>query len=273
MPAYEPNSRHLREVLIFCFDMKNSATEAHRMLSNIYGEAAISENRAESGFNASRTVILNLKTSMAVEERRFSKMQNWRHYLIKTRVKPNKNCQDHWEQRRKGFLLRIATRDEKWFRYVNPKRRKSWGYPGYASTSTAKPNIHGSKVMLSIGWDQLGVVYYELLKPTETITGDGYRTQLMRLSRALKDKVPQYNERHDKVILQHDNARPHVAKMVNTYLETLKWEVLPQPLYSPDLAPSDYPSFRSIAHGLADEHFWSYEEVKKLDRFVDRFKR
>ena len=82
-----------------------------------------------------------------------------------------------------------------------------------------------SKVMLCIWWDQLGVVYYELLKPTETITGD--RTQLMRLSRALKDKRPQYNERHDKVILQHDNARLHVAKMVKTYLETLKWEVLP----------------------------------------------
>ena len=83
-----------------------------------------------------------------------------------------------------------------------------------------------SKVMLCIWWDQLGVMYYELLKPTETITGDRYRTQLMRLSR-LKDKRPQYNERHDKVILQHDNARPHVAKVVKTYLETLKWEVLP----------------------------------------------
>ena len=65
--------------------------------------------------------------------------------------------------------------------------------------------------------------YYELLKPTETITGDRYRTQLMRF----KDKRPQYNERHDKVILQHDNAQPHVAKVVKTYLETLKWEVLP----------------------------------------------
>jgi len=26
--------------------------------------------------------------------------------------------------------------------------------------------------MLCIWWDQLGVVYYELLKPSETITGD-----------------------------------------------------------------------------------------------------
>ncbi|GFX19025.1 uncharacterized protein TNCV_323301 [Trichonephila clavipes] len=29
-----------------------------------------------------------------------------------------------------------------------------------------------------IWWDQFSVVYYELLKPTETITGDRYRTQL-----------------------------------------------------------------------------------------------
>jgi len=106
-----------------------------------------------------------------------------------------------------------------------------------------KPNIHGFKVMLCIWWDQLGIVYYELLKPTETITGDRYRTQLMRLSRALKDKRSQYNERHDKVILQHDNARPHVAKVIKTYLETLEWEVLLHPPYSPDVAPSDYHLF------------------------------
>ncbi|KYM98354.1 hypothetical protein ALC62_10940 [Cyphomyrmex costatus] len=43
MSVYEPNSRHLREVLIFCFNMKKSAPEVYRMLSNIYGEAAISE--------------------------------------------------------------------------------------------------------------------------------------------------------------------------------------------------------------------------------------
>ena len=43
-----------------------------------------------------------------------------------------------------------------------------------ASTSTAKPNIHGKKLMLYIWWDQLGVVYYELLKSNETITGALY---------------------------------------------------------------------------------------------------
>ena len=134
--------------------------------------------------------------------------------------------------------------------------------PGHASTLTARPNIHGAKIMLHIWWDQLGVVYYELLKPSETITGDRYRTQLMRLSRALKEKRPQYQERHDKVILQHDNGRSRVARPVKINLETLKWEVLPQPPYSPDVALSNCHLFRSMSHGLAHQHFRSYEEVK-----------
>ncbi|GFW27155.1 uncharacterized protein TNCV_93811 [Trichonephila clavipes] len=50
MSACEPNCRHLREVLIFCFNMKKSAAEAHRMLSNTY---------ATRGLLATDHVILN----------------------------------------------------------------------------------------------------------------------------------------------------------------------------------------------------------------------
>ena len=71
-----------------------------------------------------------------------------------------------------------------------------------------------------------------------------YRLQLIRLSRALWEKRPEYEQRHDQVILLHDNARPHVAKIVKKYLETLKWDVLPHPPYSPDIAPSNYWLFR-----------------------------
>ncbi|KAG5314671.1 MOS1T transposase, partial [Pseudoatta argentina] len=67
--------------------------------------------------------------------------------------------------------------------------------------------------------------------------------------RALKEKRPLYAQRHDKVILLHDNARPHVAKPVKTYLETLKWEVLPHPPYSPDIAPSDFHLFPVCQRG------------------------
>ena len=118
-------------------------------------------------------------------------------------------------------------------------------------------------------FEDADVIYYKPLKLNETITGGRYRTQLIRLSQALCEKRPQYEQRHEKVILQHDNARPHVAKPVKTYLETLKWEVLPHPLYSPDIAPSDYYLFRSMAHGLAYQQFPSYEDIEKwLDSWI-----
>ena len=91
----------------------------------------------------------------------------------------------------------------------------------------------------------------------------------MRLSRALREKRPQYEQRHEQVILLHDNARPHVAKPVKTYLETLKWEVLPHPPYSPDIASSDYYLFRLMAHGLDDQQFRSHEDIEKwLDSWI-----
>ncbi|GFW67653.1 uncharacterized protein TNCV_3445251 [Trichonephila clavipes] len=75
--------------------MKKSAAEAHRMLSNTYGEAAISE----------------------------------------------RTCRE-WFQRFKNGDFDVEDQ-------------------------------HG------IWWDQLDVVYYELLKPTETITGDRHRMKLL----------------------------------------------------------------------------------------------
>ena len=105
------------------------------------------------------------------------------------------------------------------------------------------------ELMLCIWWDQLGVVYYEL-KPNEIITGALYQTQLMRLSRALKEKRAHYYSRHDKIILLHDNTRPHVAAPVKIYLETLKWEVLLRRILQTLLLPT-YHLFRSMTHGLS----------------------
>ena len=138
-------------------------------------------------------------------------------------------------QKREGFLYRIATGNIKWIHYDNTKRRRS-GKFAYALTSAPKPNIHGSKLLLCIWWDQLCIVYHELLKPTETISGDHYRLQLMHLSRTLKKKWPLYEYRHDKGILEPDNGKSHIAKRVKTYLETPKREVVPQPPYSPEVA-------------------------------------
>nr|KAF6273852.1 hypothetical protein mMyoMyo1_010834 [Myotis myotis] len=78
-----------------------------------------------------------------------------------------------WHER-KAFLHRIVTSDEKWIYFENPKCTKSWFDPGQPSASTARPNHFGKKTKLCVWWDQEGVVYYELLKPGETISTHRY---------------------------------------------------------------------------------------------------
>ena len=135
------------------------------------------------------------------------------------------------------------TGDENWIFYDNPKKKKYYAKPGQSltSTSTLRPNIHI--------WFEDHALY--LVGPKESCLlwaaetwrfhhGRSISATIDRLSRVLREKRPEYEQRHDKVILLHDNARPHIAKVVKKYLETLKWDVLPHPLYSPDIAPSDY---------------------------------
>ena len=171
--------------------------------------------------------------------------------------------------KKKSFLPRIVTSDDKWIHYANPKRKKSYVKPGQPAKSTAKPNIHGAKVMLCIWWDQKGVLYYELLKPGETINGERYRTQLIRLKRAIAEKRPEYATRHEAIIFHHDNARLHVAIPVKIYLENSGWEVSPHPPYSPDLAPSDYHLLRSMQNALTGIRFTSEHSIKNwLNSFL-----
>lgn len=63
--------------------------------------------------------------------------------------------------------------------------------------------------------------------------------------------------------VETEGNRPHFTKVVKKYLETLKWEVLPHTPYSPDVPPSDFHLFRSMAHGLADQRFQYFEELEK----------
>ena len=118
------------------------------------------------------------------------------------------------------------------------------------------------KLMLCIWWDQFGVVYImscsNRTRPllglsTEHNWWDWAEHSRKNASTTTPDMT---------IILLHDNARPHVAAPVKTYLETLKWEVLPHPPYSPDIASSDYHLFRSMTHGLSEQHFTSYEDTK-----------
>jgi len=94
--------------------------------------------------------------------------------------------------KRKLFFHQIVTGNEKWIYFENPKHKRSWVIPGEPSILTARPNRYGRKTRLCIWWNQKGVIYYELLKPGETINTERYRQQMINLNQAVCEKCPEY---------------------------------------------------------------------------------
>jgi histone-lysine N-methyltransferase SETMAR len=94
-----------------------------------------------------------------------------------------------------------------------------------------------------------------------------YSEQLERVHEKLKTKEPALVTCKG-VVLLHDNAKPHVAKVTHETIIRLGWETLVHPPYYPDIAPSDYHLFHSLDNHLRGRHFRTLDDVKTaLDGF------
>ena len=95
----------------------------------------------------------------------------------------------------------------------------------------------------------------------QTVTKEIYCEQLDRLKTAIAEKRPGLLNRKG-VILHHDNAPAHTAKVTLQKIRELGWEVIPHPAYSPDIAPSDYYLFRSLEHFLSGKKYKDMDDIK-----------
>jgi histone-lysine N-methyltransferase SETMAR len=161
--------------------------------------------------------------------------------------------------RRFDWLDNVVTGDEKWCLYVNHTRKRQWVDAQQEPQPEPKSDLHPKKVMLCIWWGVRGIYHWELLPSNMTITAEVYTAQLRRLA----EKLSQLNPQLDKVLLLHDNARPHVAKLTRLEILRIGWEVLPHAPYSPDLAPSDYHLFRSLNNHLSEKKFDNRSDLER----------
>ena len=64
------------------------------------------------------------------------------------------------------------------------------------------------------------------------------------------------------ILLLHDNARLHSAAQTQDLITSFKWEQMDHPLYSPDLAPSDYHLFLHLKKFLGSKRFDDDDDLK-----------
>lgn len=65
------------------------------------------------------------------------------------------------------------------------------------------------------------------------------------------------------VLLHHDNARPHMARLTQERIDELGWQLLQHPHYNPDLAPSDFHLFGPLKTHLGSKRFVDDEDVER----------
>ena len=63
-------------------------------------------------------------------------------------------------------------------------------------------------------------------------------------------------------ILNYDNFHPHVSQITVRKLNELNVEVLPHPLYSSDLSPTDYHLFKHFDNFLTGRTFANQYQAK-----------
>jgi len=122
-------------------------------------------------------------------------------------------CQEHlklFEAEGDGFLGRTVTGDETWVHYSQPetkKANKEWRHTSSPKPKKFRTQPSAGKVMLTLFWDERGVILEHYMPRGNTVTSATYADLLKNhLRPAVKSK--RRGRLSTGVLLQHENARP-----------------------------------------------------------------
>jgi histone-lysine N-methyltransferase SETMAR len=115
------------------------------------------------------------------------------------------------------------------------------------------------EVMLIVFFGAKGVVHKEFLPQGQTVSANYYVEVLDSLRNSV---VRTRKENAATWQLHHDNAPSHSALCVQEFLAKHSLATLPQPSYSPDLAPADFFLFPRIKTALKGTRFGTIEAIQ-----------
>ena len=150
------------------------------------------------------------------------------------------------------------TGDESWF-YLNTDYEIQWLPREEKPPDRIEQKIGSKKYMVTIFWNPNGFLIVEALDDNMVFNADYFRDEILE---QINCKTSEDRETlENNLILHYDNARPHISKKVQEYLEQNGIIRAPQPPYSPDIAPSDFYLFGYMKEQLKGCKFSSKEAL------------
>lgn len=178
------------------------------------------------------------------------------------RVRYSRECLAMMRRDRQDFLCRFVTTDETWIHHYQPESKeqsKQWVEKGDNAPRKFKTVPSAGKIMASVFWDAKGILLVDYLEKGRTINADYYCGLLDKLRTAIDEKRPRTQRK--KILFHQDNAPAHKAGKTITKMDSLGFQLVPHPPYSPDLAPCDFFLFPNLKKHLAGKKFKTNAEV------------
>ena len=151
------------------------------------------------------------------------------------------------------LLKKVITGDESWvYGYGSEVKAQSYQLRRPKKAGQVRSNV---KVLLTVFLDWNGVVHHEFLPQGRTVKKE-YNLEVMSwLREAIRLKRKEL-WKNQTWILHHDNAPAHTSMPVREFLAKNQTIIMPQPPYSPDLAPADFFLFPKTENTDARKAFY-----------------
>ncbi|UYV60688.1 hypothetical protein LAZ67_1001909 [Cordylochernes scorpioides] len=148
-----------------------------------------------------------------------------------------------------NLLQRVITADEAWvYGYVMETKAQSsqWKLPHEPRPKKARQVRSNVKVFQTVFFDCRGVVHHEFLPQGRTKRPDLWKNK--------------------NWLLHHDNAPAHTSLLVRDILAKNNTLLMPQPPYSPDLAPCDFFLFPKLKRPMKGRRYATLDEIKTASK-------
>jgi len=115
------------------------------------------------------------------------------------------------------------------------------------------------KVIATEFCDAEGIAWIDDLERDSTIRGIYYAHLIRKVRAASKEKGQ--GKLHHGVLFHRDNAPAHMSSQALAAIQNVEFELLPHPLYSSDLAPSNFYLFPKLKEFMKGCKFADNEDV------------
>lgn len=193
---------------------------------------------------------ISVPHKLSEEEKRARK--EWCEKMIE-KFEKNSNC----------FIDRVCTEDESYLFFVTVYmgHQRRWLFPNEDYAQQPKFSRYTyKKRMFFLSFNRKGMIHIAFQPYERAANAENYVDQLIQI-------VQKSGLDASELILHHDNAPIHASKVVRSFLQNNRIELLSHPAYSPDLAPNDFWLIRKIKKNLQDEVYRTAEEL--LTRVID----